>query len=75
MQFQHMDPAEAYRAFLDLGARYLMAMHWGTFDLTDEPPGHPPTELAEVVEREQGDPDEIRVLAVGERFVLPPEDD
>ena len=37
MRFQHMDPPEAWRAFLDLGARFLLPMHWGTFDLTDEP--------------------------------------
>ena len=37
MQYQHMDPAEAYQAFQDLGARYMLPMHWGTFDLTDEP--------------------------------------
>jgi N-acyl-phosphatidylethanolamine-hydrolysing phospholipase D len=72
MHAQHMDPAEAYRAFRDLGARFLLAMHWGTFDLTDEPPGHPPRELRQVVADAHGDPDPVRVLAVGERFVLPP---
>jgi L-ascorbate metabolism protein UlaG (beta-lactamase superfamily) len=34
---QHQDPGESVRAFLDLGAHTLLAMHWGTFDLTDEP--------------------------------------
>jgi len=72
MKFQHMDPAEAYQAFRDLGASHLFAMHWGTFDLTDEPPGHPPTELAEVIAAAGGDPEPVHVLAVGERFLLPP---
>lgn len=71
MRSQHMDPAESYRAFRELGARFMMAMHWGTFDLTDEPPGHPPSELRQVVSDTNGDPAQVRVLAVGERFVLP----
>jgi L-ascorbate metabolism protein UlaG (beta-lactamase superfamily) len=33
---QHMNPAEAVRAHLDLGARLSIAMHFGTFPLTDE---------------------------------------
>ncbi len=57
MAYQHMDPAQAYQAFLDLGARTLVPMHWGTFDLTDEPLDLPPRELAEVVARRGGDPD------------------
>jgi L-ascorbate metabolism protein UlaG (beta-lactamase superfamily) len=36
MQSQHMDPAEAVQAHLDLGARRSLAGHWGTFQLTDE---------------------------------------
>ncbi len=42
MQAQHMGPEEAARAFELLGARTFCAMHWGTFKLTDEPPGEPP---------------------------------
>jgi len=72
MRYQHMDPAEAYRAFGELGAEHFLAMHWGTFDLTDEPPGYPPVEFREVVERAGGDPGRFHVPAVGERFVLPP---
>src|SRR5690606_24101952 len=35
----HMDPEEAVRAYLDLGGRgAFVAMHWGTFRLSDEPP-------------------------------------
>lgn len=41
MQPQHMGPEEAGRAFLELGAKNLVCMHWGTFKLTDEPLGEP----------------------------------
>ena len=36
MEHHHMSPEQAGRAFLDLGARHLVPMHWGTFKLTDE---------------------------------------
>jgi L-ascorbate metabolism protein UlaG (beta-lactamase superfamily) len=37
MRPQHMNPEESLDAFDDLGAAQFVAMHWGTFDLTDEP--------------------------------------
>ncbi len=45
MQSQHVDPDEAAAGFEALGARNLLAMHWGTFRLTDEPVGEPPARL------------------------------
>jgi N-acyl-phosphatidylethanolamine-hydrolysing phospholipase D len=71
MQEAHMNPAEAWQAFLDLGARHLLPMHWGTFDLTDEPIDEAPRELARVLEREGGDPARVRLLAIGETWTLP----
>lgn len=71
MTYQHMDPEEAYRAFLDLRARIMLPMHWGTFDLTDEPLDLPPKVLAEVVARRAGSDDRVRVLRVGERWKVP----
>jgi L-ascorbate metabolism protein UlaG (beta-lactamase superfamily) len=45
MEPQHIDPDEAGRGFLALGAKHLLAMHWGTFRLTDEAVGEPPARL------------------------------
>jgi N-acyl-phosphatidylethanolamine-hydrolysing phospholipase D len=42
MQRVHMDPDEAVRAALDLQARQVIGMHFGTFDLSDEPMDEPP---------------------------------
>ena len=63
---QHMDPEQALQAFVDLGARTFVAMHWGTFKLSDEPLDEPPRRLdAERLRR--GLPEErVRVLAIGE---------
>jgi len=41
----HIDPAEAVRAHLDVGARKSIAMHFGTFQLTDEGINAPAEEL------------------------------
>jgi len=37
MKPQHMNPAESVQALAELGAKRMLAMHWGTFDLSDEP--------------------------------------
>ena len=29
----HMNPEDAFQAFLDLRAQHLVPIHWGTFDL------------------------------------------
>lgn len=41
MADQHMDPAQALQAHKDLGSEYSLGMHFGTFELTDEPPQEP----------------------------------
>lgn len=37
MENHHLNPEQAGRAFLDCGARRMAPMHWGTFQMTDEP--------------------------------------
>jgi N-acyl-phosphatidylethanolamine-hydrolysing phospholipase D len=72
MDFQHMDPAQALRAFRDLRARTLFPMHWGTFELTDEPPDEAPRELKRRLPSSGVREEEIALLAVGETRALPP---
>jgi len=70
MAYQHMDPQQSVQAFLDLRADALFAMHFGTFDLTDEPPGYGPIELARAAREAGVDAARIRVPRVGERMLL-----
>ncbi|MDY8108996.1 MBL fold metallo-hydrolase [Fulvimarina sp. 2208YS6-2-32] len=62
MQSQHMNPEEAVDVFEAIGARHALAIHWGTFQLTDEPRHEPPARLAETLAARGIDPD---------RFVAP----
>jgi L-ascorbate metabolism protein UlaG (beta-lactamase superfamily) len=66
MERQHLNPEQALAAFGALGAGTFLAMHWGTFKLTDEPLDEPPQRL-EAERHRLGLPAErVRVLAVGE---------
>ncbi|HEU4404774.1 MAG TPA: MBL fold metallo-hydrolase [Polyangiaceae bacterium] len=66
MERQHLNPEQAVRAFLDLGAAHFLAMHWGTFKLTDEPLLEPPERLEAEWRRLGLAPGAKHVLAVGE---------
>lgn len=46
MAAQHIDPDEAVAIFATLGARHALGIHWGTFQLTDEPREEPAERLA-----------------------------
>jgi L-ascorbate metabolism protein UlaG (beta-lactamase superfamily) len=65
MSKQHMNPEEATRAFVDLGACQFFAMHHGTFKLTDEPMAEPPQRLAAEWRRRALDPAVCHVLPIG----------
>jgi L-ascorbate metabolism protein UlaG (beta-lactamase superfamily) len=70
MQEQHMGPEEAGRAFELLGAKNLCAMHWGTFDLTDEPPAEPPERMRAWWKGRGHDPSRLWIFDVGETRAL-----
>ena len=70
MDFQHMDPAQALLAFRDLRAQTLFPMHWGTFDLTDEPPDEAPRELRRLLPGSGVDANDVALMAVGETRAL-----
>jgi N-acyl-phosphatidylethanolamine-hydrolysing phospholipase D len=72
MQNQHVNPVEAVRIHRDLGAKASLGIHWGTFELTDEPLDEPPRALAQA-RRAQGVADSaFFTLAIGQTRRLPP---
>jgi L-ascorbate metabolism protein UlaG (beta-lactamase superfamily) len=69
MEPNHNDPSDAVQAFRDIGARYLVPIHYGTFDLSDEPPSQPLRMLLDEVNK-QDLADKVRPLAINEALLL-----
>jgi N-acyl-phosphatidylethanolamine-hydrolysing phospholipase D len=65
MQPVHLNPEEAVQAALDLGARAVVGMHYGTFDLSDEPLAEPPVRFLRAA-AERGLGERAFVLKIGE---------
>ena len=67
MKSNHQSPAEALQACEDLRAEHLIPMHYGTFDLSDEPMGKP-LEVLRVAAEEKHLSQKLKVVDLGERF-------
>lgn len=67
----HVDPAEAGQAFLDLGARHMLPVHWGAFRLADEAIDEPPRVLRAWWAGNGLPSGRLLVPALGERVVVP----
>jgi N-acyl-phosphatidylethanolamine-hydrolysing phospholipase D len=66
MKASHTDPAEALQIARDVRAARFLGVHWGTFDLADEPPDDPPRRLDAEARRLGLPPDRVWVLRHGE---------
>jgi L-ascorbate metabolism protein UlaG (beta-lactamase superfamily) len=66
MRQQHVDPEEAVRAHLDLGARRSLGMHFGTFQLTEEAIDAPVLALREARAQAGVAEADFDILAFGE---------
>ncbi|MDO3720651.1 MBL fold metallo-hydrolase [Marinobacter sp. chi1] len=62
----HVAPEEAVKIHQDIGARQSVAMHWGTFVLTDEPMDEPPRRLRMALENQGLSESVFRVMQHGE---------
>jgi len=65
MQDNHMAPEEAIKGFHDINGRTFVPMHYGTYDLSDEPLGEPLRILRDL-EAAQAIAGKLLVPAVGE---------
>lgn len=70
MSAQHCNPAEAVQIHCDIGAGTSLAMHWGTWQLTDEGREEPVKALAAARTAAGLAPEAFRALAPGESLVL-----
>ncbi|KAB2642712.1 MAG: MBL fold metallo-hydrolase [Verrucomicrobia bacterium] len=70
MRSLHMTPGEALLAFQDSGCRHAVAMHWGTFQLSDEPLGEPPLLLARELSERGVAPERFQAGGVGQQWSI-----
>ena len=70
MRGSHATPEEAVAIGRHLQARRLVAMHWGTIRLTDEPPFEPPGRFKAAAESAGYAPDSCLVPAIGATMAL-----
>ncbi len=66
----HLDPREALQAFEDLQARNFVAIHWGTFKLSDEPLSEPPGLLQKTASKQNIPAKKLWILKHGETRLL-----
>lgn len=70
MGAQHVDPQQAVQIFRDVGAKKAVGIHWGTFELADEPLDEPPKKLAEATRQAGLAPDAFVALQLGQTVYL-----
>ena len=66
MRASHMNPEEAVRAVQDLRADRGIAIHFGTFDLSDEPLAEPPRRFRDAAVQSGLAHDRAWILNIGE---------
>jgi L-ascorbate metabolism protein UlaG (beta-lactamase superfamily) len=67
---QHCNPAEAVQIHREVGARKSVAMHWGTFQLTDESRDAPPHDLKAALAAAALVPEDFRILEPGGNVIV-----
>jgi len=71
MEKHHQSPEEAVMAFLDLKAKVLIPLHWGVFDLTNEPLDLPPRALREAARTANLSEERTLILPHGGTWYFP----
>ena len=66
MRESHMNPEEALLAAIDLQASRAMAMHFGTFDLSDEPLAEPPLRFRNAARNSELGEESAWIFNIGE---------
>lgn len=69
MQKVHTNPQEAFDSYLQLGAKRMLPMHYGTFNLSDEPISEPYQEIKKFFSNANKQAD-LCLPAIGEKILL-----
>jgi L-ascorbate metabolism protein UlaG (beta-lactamase superfamily) len=72
MSGNHIGPIEAVEVFERLGAANALAVHWGTFQLSEEGINDPPDLLRATLARRGIAPARFRAIEVGRNWEVPP---
>jgi N-acyl-phosphatidylethanolamine-hydrolysing phospholipase D len=70
MKAQHINPEEAVQIHQEVGSKYSIGVHWGTFELTDEPLDQPLGDLQKALAIKKVDPETFKMLKQGETVSL-----
>jgi len=70
MRHHHVSPEEALRIHLDVASKKSVAIHWGTFLLTDEPLDEPPQRLKTALKNKKIPDGVFLAIKHGETIIL-----
>ncbi len=70
MAKHHVNPEESVQIHKDIGSKKSVAIHWGTFILTDEALNEPPKRLAAALQENQISAEDFLVLQHGQTIIL-----
>ena len=67
----HLTPEEAVKVVMETKSSVVVAMHWGTIELSDEPPWEPPVRFKKAAQDNGIASDQTWVMKIGETRLLP----
>jgi len=67
----HLTPEDAVKVAMDTKSNVAVAMHWGTIELSDEPPWEPPVRFKKAAQDNGIPSDQTWVMKIGETLPMP----
>jgi L-ascorbate metabolism protein UlaG (beta-lactamase superfamily) len=72
MEATHVDPSEALQAFVDLGARTMVPIHYDTLVNGFDAPGEAAAALRKAMKERALGEDRVRILPIGGQAIIVP---
>ena len=67
----HTTPEEAVSVGIDVNANRVLGIHWGTIEMSDEPPWEPPIRFKAAAQKAGISSEHIWIMKIGETRILP----